>query len=142
MSTSSNTQSTPLASRTDAAAPVVWPTFHCRDTAALIDFLVQVLGFERTTVHTDGDAVVHAELRWPEGGGIMLGPARDTGPWQREPGSGGTYIVTDHVDAIHARCTAAGARIVLELTDTDYGSHTFAVADPEGNLWSFGTYAG
>jgi uncharacterized glyoxalase superfamily protein PhnB len=26
------------------------------------------------------------------------------------------------------------------LTDTDYGSRDFAVRDPEGNHWSFGTY--
>jgi len=29
----------------------------------------------------------------------------------------------------------------MELTDTDYGSRDFAVRDPEGNIWSFGTYA-
>jgi hypothetical protein len=26
--------------------------------------------------------------------------------------------------------------------DTDYGSRDFAVRDPEGNRWSFGTYRG
>jgi uncharacterized glyoxalase superfamily protein PhnB len=29
---------------------------------------------------------------------------------------------------------------VRELTDQDYGSREFAARDPEGNLWSFGTY--
>ena len=29
----------------------------------------------------------------------------------------------------------------MELTDTDYGSRDFSVRDPEGNVWSFGTYA-
>ena len=33
-----------------------------------------------------------------------------------------------------------GAEIVRELTDTDYGSHDFGVRDPEGHVWSFGTY--
>ena len=28
----------------------------------------------------------------------------------------------------------------MGLTDTDYGSRDFSVRDPEGNLWSFGTY--
>jgi uncharacterized glyoxalase superfamily protein PhnB len=28
------------------------------------------------------------------------------------------------------------------LKDEDYGSRGFTVSDPEGNLWSFGTYAG
>jgi uncharacterized glyoxalase superfamily protein PhnB len=28
----------------------------------------------------------------------------------------------------------------MELHDTDYGSREYMVRDPEGNLWSFGTY--
>ena len=28
----------------------------------------------------------------------------------------------------------------MALHDTDYGSRDFACRDPEGNLWSFGTY--
>ena len=35
---------------------------------------------------------------------------------------------------------AAGATIERELTDQDYGSREFTARDPEGNLWSFGTY--
>jgi len=30
----------------------------------------------------------------------------------------------------------------MELTDQSYGSREFTARDPEGNLWSFGTYAG
>ena len=35
-----------------------------------------------------------------------------------------------------------GAEVVRGLKDEDYGSRGFTVRDPEGNLWSFGTYAG
>ena len=28
------------------------------------------------------------------------------------------------------------------LRDEDYGSRGFTVKDPEGNIWSFGTYRG
>jgi uncharacterized glyoxalase superfamily protein PhnB len=35
---------------------------------------------------------------------------------------------------------AAGARVVRELEDMPYGSREYSVRDPEGNLWSFGTY--
>ena len=38
------------------------------------------------------------------------------------------------------RAKAAGAEIVRELSDTEYGSHDFGVRDPEGHIWSFGTY--
>ena len=50
------------------------------------------------------------------------------------------YIAVSDPDAAHARATQAGAEVVRELTDTDYGSREFTVRDPEGNLWSFGTY--
>ena len=49
-------------------------------------------------------------------------------------------MVTDDVDAVYERARAAGAEIIAEPHDTDYGSHDFAARDPEGNRWSFGTY--
>lgn len=57
-------------------------------------------------------------------------------------GSALVYVVTGEPDALYARAKAAGASIARELRDESYGSRDFAVADPEGNLWSFGTYAG
>jgi uncharacterized glyoxalase superfamily protein PhnB len=51
-------------------------------------------------------------------------------------------VVTSDPDAVHARAVAAGAEITAALHETDYGSRDFAARDPEGNRWSFGTYAG
>ena len=45
-------------------------------------------------------------------------------------------------DALHARAAAHGAKITQEPHDTDYGSRDFAIEDPEGNHWNFGTYPG
>ncbi|MHB1571911.1 MAG: VOC family protein [Solirubrobacteraceae bacterium] len=50
------------------------------------------------------------------------------------------YIAVGDPGTVHARATQAGAEIVRKLTDTDYGSREFSVRDPEGNLWSFGSY--
>jgi len=58
------------------------------------------------------------------------------------PGMAAAYVVTDDPDGLFARAQEAGATIVTPLNDTDYGSRTFSVRDPEGNLWSFGTYRG
>jgi uncharacterized glyoxalase superfamily protein PhnB len=52
------------------------------------------------------------------------------------------YVVTDDPDALHARAVAHGAKVIDEVHETDYGSRDFALADPEGNRWSFGTYPG
>ena len=102
-------------------------------------------------VYGDGDRVDHAQLSWPPGGGVMLGSVRDgdtdahgqdQGSTPTRPGTFGAYVVTDDVDAVYQRAKAAGAEIIAEPHDTDYGSHDFAAADPEGNRWSFGTYRG
>jgi uncharacterized glyoxalase superfamily protein PhnB len=128
----------------DAPPPQVWPTLRARDARALIRFLVDVVGFEETVVHGDGDLVHHAQLSWPLGGGIMLGSVRDVegDPWPVQAGTFGAYVVADDIDALHARVAAAGAEITAAPHDTDYGSRDFAMRDPEGNRWSFGTYCG
>ena len=123
--------------------PQVWPTLRARDARALIRFLVGAFGFEETAVYGEGDVVHHAQLSWPPGGGVMLGSDRDDGsPVPVPPGSFGAYVVTDDPDALFARATAAGAEVISGLHETDYGSRDFAVRDPEGNRWSFGTYRG
>jgi uncharacterized glyoxalase superfamily protein PhnB len=74
----------------------------------------------------------------------MLGTARNTAddPWALPPGTFGCYVVTAEPDVLYARVVAGGAEITRQLHDTDYGSRDFALRDPEGNLWSFGTYRG
>ena len=123
-------------------APTVWPTLQAHDAHALIDFLVNTVVFVKTAVYEDGDKVAHAQLDWPEGGGVMLGSYKPDGEWSREPGTFGAYVVTDRVDELYAQVKDAGAKITRELADQDYGNREFAIADPEGNLWSFGPYCG
>ena len=124
--------------------PQVWPTLRARDARALIRFLVDAFGFEETVVYGDGDLVEHAQLSWPLGGGVMLGSARERpdDPWPLRPGSFGGYVVTDEPDALRDRAVAAGAQLIQDIEETDYGSRGFTVRDPEGNRWSFGTYRG
>lgn len=125
----------------------VWPTFRYRDAKAAITFLKAAFGFEVVAEYTNADdpqCVDHAELRWPEGGGVMLGSARDDGGAMTKTGvaSGSVYIATDQVAELYHRAIAAGAAKVMGLTEKDYGSKDFSVTDPEGVLWNFGTYRG
>ncbi|MCZ2837851.1 VOC family protein [Modestobacter sp. VKM Ac-2985] len=125
-----------------APPPTVWPAFRARDARAVIRFLVDALGFEETAVYGEGDVVHHAQLDWPPGGGVMLGSVRDDGGWTVAPGSTGCYLVSDDVDVLFHRAVAAGAEVFRPLQDTDHGGREFAVRDPEGNLWSVGSYRG
>ena len=130
-------------SETKTPPPNVWPTLRANDAHGLIKFLTEALGFEAAAVYADGDQVHHAELAWPPGGGVMLGSVR---PGDQiavtKPGNFSAYVVTDDPDALHARAVAHGAKVTLQLYDTDYGSRDFAIEDPEGNHWTFGTYRG
>lgn len=120
----------------------IYPTYHYRDARSAIDFLERAFGFERKAVHEADDGTIqHAELRLGDGL-IMLGDTRET-EYARlapPPGSGAVYIAVDDVDALAERAGAAGAEIVYGPKDQDYGSRDFMARDPEGNLWSFGTY--
>ncbi|ANY06848.1 VOC family protein [Pseudonocardia sp. HH130630-07] len=126
-------------------APTVWPALRYTDAPAALRFLVDVIGFrEALVVPDDGGDIVHAELRWPEGGAVMLGSLRHTEGVHDEasPGTGVVYVVTDRVDDLYATVRSAGVEVTRELEDTDYGSHTFSMRDAEGNQWTFGTYRG
>ena len=120
------------------------PTFRYRDAPPAIDFLCDAFGFERHAVHEGpGGKIAHAELKLGDGM-IMLGSAGADGEedgFPLQPGGGSTYVVLDGgIDDHHARATAAGAETLLAPRDTDYGSREYTARDPEGNLWSFGTY--
>jgi len=124
-------------------APQVWPTLRATGAPALIRFLVDAFGFREAAVFTDGDVVLHAQLAWPAGGGVMLGSARpsDGDRWPLRPGTFGAYVVCDDPDALWARAVAAGATGLDEPADAGHGREC-RLQDPEGNHWSFGTYRG
>jgi uncharacterized glyoxalase superfamily protein PhnB len=70
---------------------------------------------------------------------VMLGTS-GVGDPQFDTRHSSAYVVVSDPDGLHERATAAGAEITRELQDTDYGSREFSARDPEGNVWSFGTY--
>ena len=128
------------------STPSVCLTLQAHDAPALIDFYVSTLGFRLTARYDEEGTgrVAHAELVWPEGtGGLMLGSHQPDAEWTTQPGTAAGYVVTADPRALFARIQAhGGATVIRELTERDYGSTEFAIADPEGNKWSFGSYAG
>lgn len=133
----------------DSLASSVWPVLHYDDTLAALRFLVDVLGFRAALVVPDeqGD-IVHAELRWPGGGALVFGSTKHTDSvhGQMQAGASAIYTVTDDVDAVHERVCEVNGDVIEPPHDTEFGSgagsYTFTASDPEGNLWTFGTYRG
>ncbi len=126
--------------------PGVWPTLSYRDGEAALRFLVDVIGFTEVVVMRGEDRPIeHAELAWPDGGGVMFGCEPTVERWSGRAGGPGTataYLSTDDIDAVADRVARAGWEVLRPLADTSYGSREFAFLDPEGNAWSVGTYRG
>lgn len=125
--------------------PRIFATFRYADAAAVIDWLVDVVGFAvHARYDNDDGTIAHAELAYGSAM-IMLGSAAPDAYGKMsgtpgEPGGKSTYIAVDDVDALFARVEASGARIEEGPTERDYGSREFICRDSEGNLWCFGTY--
>ncbi|MFB9902725.1 VOC family protein [Allokutzneria oryzae] len=112
----------------------VFPSLRYRDAAAVLPWLVSVFGLTERAVYADADGVVrHAELGWDDDT-IMIGTAASGG------GSSWLYLTVADPDGHHSRAVAAGAEVVHGPADKDHGSREYTARDPEGNLWTFGTY--
>jgi uncharacterized glyoxalase superfamily protein PhnB len=121
------------------SAPTVYPSLRYRDARAGIDWLKDTLGFQERVVYADDDgSVAHAELSF--GPSIVMLGSEKADDYGSHAGQSWLYVAVPDPEARFERAQAAGAEIVRELSDTEYGSRDFAVRDPEGNLWSFGTY--
>lgn len=136
---------TGLAKQTTAT---VIPALRYRDAEAAIAWLGRAFGFEpQLVVPGEGSEIVHAQLRFGNGM-IMLGSVKDDefGRLMTHPDETGgretmsAYVVVADADAHYERATAAGAEIVRDLQDEDYGGRGYSCRDPEGHLWNFGTY--
>lgn len=124
------------------------PTLKYNNAMDAIDWLCTAFGFDKHMVVTgDAGVVEHAQLTL-NGGMIMVGSVRDTAfdRLQKPPSAVGgvvtqsPYVVIEDVDAHYRTAVAAGADIVLEPEDQDYGGRLYVCRDPEGHLWSFGSY--
>jgi uncharacterized glyoxalase superfamily protein PhnB len=113
-------------------APNIYPFMRFADAQAAVEWLSSAFGFEERVVYRNDDgAVHHAEMSLGPGI-VMFGPG--------DPASQGIYVAVDDVDGHYERAKAAGAEIVREIEDTPYDSREYTARDPEGHVWSFGSY--
>jgi uncharacterized glyoxalase superfamily protein PhnB len=134
----------------NTAGSTLIPSLRYRDALAAIDWLVAAFGFKKQAVFVapDNKTVQHAQLTYGNGM-IMLGSVDnggEAGKFMVQPDEIGfretqsaCLIVTD-ADAIYATAKIAGAEMVLDIRDMDYGGRAFTCRDLEGHLWSIGTY--
>jgi uncharacterized glyoxalase superfamily protein PhnB len=132
-----------------SAGSTLIPSLRYNDAHAAIAWLEQAFGMVRHAVY-DGEAgkVAHAELRFGTGM-IMLGSITNPGPITRfyaTPAeidgrvTSPLYLIVPDCEPLWASAKAAGAEVVMELKEMEYGGKAFTVRDPEGYLWSVGEY--
>lgn len=122
----------------------IFPALRYKDAAAAIEFLTKAFGFTELVAYRNDEGVVeHAQLDYG-GTSVMLGQRRE-GEYDQmasDVAASALYVVVADTDAHCERARAAGAQIVKEPYDQDYGSRDYTAKDPEGNVWTFGTYGG
>ena len=140
-------KSGPAKSKVTTTKANVMPCLTYRDAPTAVDFLCRAFGFaKKMVVEGSGGTIAHAELTLGNAM-VMLGSHKETGYGKlvstpREVGicTQTIYLVVPDPDRHHAQAKAAGAEIVLPLTTQDYGGRDYTCRDPEGHIWTFGTY--
>jgi PhnB protein len=124
-------------------ASAVIPRLFCRDPVAEINFCTTTFGAvegvrrpgpDGKIAHaliTIGPAMVMIESEWP-------------GITSRAPVPDGSspvvlYVYVENVDQTIERAVAAGARILMPLTDQFWGDRTAWIMDPSGHVWTVAT---
>lgn len=127
------------------------PCLRYRDATAAIDFLCKAFGFTAQAVYANSGnpaLVDHAQLTFGSGM-VMLGSVRDDTPFSRhmvqpdEIGGRETQcacVTVMDVRAHYDAAKSAGAVIVDDYDEKEYGGAGYSARDPEGHLWYFGSY--
>ena len=146
----------------------IFPFLRYQDAPTAFEWLALAFGFEKQMLVPGPDGTIaHAQLRY--GGSLIMiasvgeeekliritstrdyevgtTPGHDDVTVPKRPSmaggaSQGIYVYVDDVTAHHDHAKAAGAEIVMQLEQSEYGAREYMARDLEGHVWSFGSYA-
>lgn len=132
--------------------PSIVPMIAYEDAAAALDWLARAFGFrERTRMAGPDGTIGHAEMELGQGVIMLATPTPDyqspkhhaevcehARKWSEVPYViDGVHVFVDDVDEHFRRAKEAGATILSEPEDQDYGERVYRVADLEGHRWMF-----
>lgn len=124
------------------------PCLRYRDAAGAIAWLCTAFGFKQQAVYPNTDGTIaHAQLVFGNGM-IMLGSVapNEWGKLMKQPDeidgaeTQSAYVIVADADAVYNKAKEAGAEVILDIKDEDYGGRGFTCRDLEGHIWNFGTY--
>jgi PhnB protein len=120
---------------------MVTPYLVAEDGPALIDFVKSAFGAEEIMRAETPSGGVHGEVRIGDsmmmvGGGI---PGRNF-PGQLKQNA--LHVYVKDADAVTAKAVAAGATLIDEVRDQEYGERSSTLKDRAGNYWYVATAKG
>ena len=124
------------------------PTMRYKNAPVAIEWLCKAFGFEKhLVVPAEDGTIAHAQLTL-DNTMIMLGSAKDDeyGRFLTTPNeidgynTQAPYVVVENIDDHYQRAKLAGAEMILDIKDEDYGGRGYSCRDLEGYIWNFGSY--
>jgi PhnB protein len=133
-----------LDKKSDCVRAVI-PMLVCRDAASEIDFCKAAFGAVELSRRADADGtVVHATLTIGEATIFVHGefPALASRPPPLDGSSSVViYVYLEDVDRVIDRAVAAGARVLIPVTNAFWGDRVGRIIDPSGHVWNVATRA-
>ena len=119
----------------------VTPYIVVGDAPALIDFVTRVFDGEERFRATGSAGGVHAEVRVGDSM-VMIGGGAPDLAWRGDPMPSAFHVYVKDTDAVFARAVQAGATVLGEPADMEYGERSAGVKDASGNCWYIATADG
>jgi PhnB protein len=119
----------------------VTPYLIARDGPALLEFAKQAFGAEETFRAVGTAGGLHGEVRIGDSM-LMMGGGIPGKEFRTTPNSHALHIYVEDADAAYKKALAAGATLIDEIRDQEYGERSASVKDAAGNYWYIATAKG
>ncbi len=121
-------------------ADTVLPHVIYQNLSEAIDWLTRAFRFQEHYRYGDGPS---GAQMWAGKAAIQVRQAHNgqSSPRQLGYGTQSLTVFVDDVDIHYARAKAAGAKILEEPHETEYGEYQYAAEDLDGHHWLFSRHA-
>jgi PhnB protein len=119
----------------------VTPYLIAENGPGLLEFAKQVFGAEETFRAVGSAGGLHGEVRIGDSM-LMMGGGIPGQEFRATPNTHALHVYVEDADAIYQKALAAGATVINEPTDQEYGERSASVKDPAGNYWYIATHKG
>jgi PhnB protein len=120
---------------------MVTPYLVAEDGPALLDFAERAFGAEEMLRVVTPGGGVHGEVRIGDSR-LMIGGGTPGYKFPSTLHPNALHVYVEDADAVCARALAAGATLIDELRDQEYGERSASLKDAAGNFWYIATHKG